>query len=395
MITLSDYIHRINEPLTIMMAKKSRALKATGIDVVDLSLGEPDFQTPRHIKDAAIQALEDGYTKYPPVAGYPELKQAICEKLQRDNGLAYAPENIVVSNGAKQSLCNVIQVLISKDDEAIIPTPFWVTYASQVNLNEGKTVFVSCDVNDGFKLTPEKLVAAITPKTKLLIFSSPCNPSGVVYTKAELAGLVAVLEQHPNIVVISDEIYEYINYNGGHESIAQFDSIKDRVVVINGFSKGYAMTGWRLGYIAAPEIIAKATEKLQSTTTSGPNAMAQRAAIAALLGDMTPTYDMVKAFTDRKAYFISALATIEGFKLVIPDGAFYAFPDVSYYFGKTIQGTVINNASDFALALLEHAHVTGVSGDAFGSPNCIRFSFAAGMDRLEEAVRRIKAFVEA
>lgn len=390
---LSDYIQRINEPLTIMMAKKSRALKATGVDVVDLSLGEPDFQTPQHIKDAAIKAIEEGYTKYPPVAGYPELRQAVCDKLLRDNNLYYTPEQIIVSNGAKQSLSNVIQSLISKDDEVIIPTPFWVTYASLVNLNEGKSVFVTCEVEDHFKLTAEKLAAAITPRTRMMIFSSPCNPSGVVYTKEELAGLVSVLEMYPNIIVVSDEIYEFINYNGKHESIAQFESMKDRVVVINGFSKGYAMTGWRLGYMAAPNYIARAAEKLQSSTTSGVNAMAQRAAITALNGDMQPTKDMVKAFTERKEYFINALAEIPGFKIVVPDGAFYAFPDISYYFGKTIKGITIKDANDFSLALLEKGHVTGVSGDAFGSPKCMRLSFAASMDRLEEAVRRIKAFV--
>ncbi len=390
----SALIDRINEPQTILMAKLSRALKSEGVDVVDLSLGEPDFGTPQHIIDAATTAMKDGFTKYPPVAGYPELRAAVCEKLLRDNKLQYKPEQILISTGAKQSLANVIQSLINKDDEAIIPTPFWVTYASLVSMNEGVCKFIHCGVDDHFKLTPEKLEASITSKTKLFIFSSPCNPSGAVYSYEELLALKSVFDKYPNIVIISDEIYEYINYLGKHESIAQFDSLKDRVVIVNGFSKGYAMTGWRLGYIAAPEPIVKACEKMQSQITSGANSIAQRAGIAALLGDMQPTQVMLSAFTERKQYFINALSEIPGFRVVQPEGAFYAFPDVSYYFGKNIQGQLIDNADDFAMLLLNKAHVTGVTGVAFGDPNCIRFSFATSMNRLEEAISRIKKFLE-
>lgn len=389
----SDLINRINEPQTILMAKNSRALKAEGIDVVDLSLGEPDFDTPQHIIDAAVKAMQEGFTKYPPIAGFPALRMAICEKLKRDNGLLYQPDNIMVSTGAKQSLANVIQSIINKDDEAIIPTPFWVTYASLVAMNEGVCRFIDCGLEDHFKLTPERLEEAITAKTKLFIFSSPCNPSGAVYSYQELEALKNVFEKYPDIIIISDEIYEYINYSDKHQSIAQFESIKNRVVVVNGLSKGYAMTGWRLGYIAANAEIIKACEKMQSQTTSGANSITQQAAIAALLGDMQPTKNMLKAFTDRRTYFIKELAAIPGFKVLAPEGAFYAFPDISHYFGKVIQGVTIKDANDFALALLNIGHVTGVAGDAFGSPNCIRFSFAASMDRLEEAIKRIKAFV--
>lgn len=390
----SDLINRINEPQTILMAKNSRALKAEGIDVVDLSLGEPDFETPKHIIDAAIVAMQEGFTKYPPIAGFPTLRNAICEKLKRDNQLDYLPENIMVSTGAKQSLANVILSLINKGDEVIIPTPYWVTYSSLVEMNEGICKFINCSVEDHFKLSPERLEAAINTKTKLFIFSSPCNPSGAVYSYEELEALVKVFEKYPNIIIISDEIYEYINYIGKHQSIAQFQSIKDRVVLVNGLSKGYAMTGWRLGYIAANSEIIKACEKMQSQTTSGANSITQQAAIAALLGDMKPTQKMVEAFTERRAYFINALAQIKGFKIIQPEGAFYAFADISYYYGQELHGATINNSSDFALALLSKAHVTGVAGEAFGDPNCIRFSFAASMDRLTEAVNRIEQFVK-
>jgi aspartate aminotransferase len=387
---LAQRLDRISEPQTIRMAKLSRELKAQGLDIIDLSLGEPDFRTPEHICDAAVQAMKDGYTKYTPVAGIPELRKAVCTKLQRDNGLTYLPEQIVVSTGAKQSLANAILCLINPGDEAIIPTPYWVTYAALVSLSEGIPVFVPCGIDSDFKLSPEKLEAAITNKTRLFVFSSPCNPTGSVYSKAELAGLVSVFERYPNITIISDEIYEYINYNGQHESIAQFDSIKDRVVVVNGFSKGYAMTGWRLGYIAACKELAVACEKFQAQFTSGTNSIAQRAAVAALLGDTQPSMDMVKAFKERKDYVIKALAGINGIQINNPDGAFYAFPDVSSFFGKKDGDHVITNAEDVAMYLLHKGHVTVVDGAAFGSPNNIRISFATSMDNLIEACKRIQ-----
>lgn len=387
---LAQRLDRISEPQTIKMAKLSRELKSQGLDIIDLSLGEPDFRTPQHICDAAVKAMEDGYTKYTPVAGIPELRQAVCTKLKRDNGLDYLPENIVVSTGAKQSLANAVLCLINPGDEAIIPTPYWVTYAALVSLSEGKPVFVDCGIESDFKISPEKLEAAITDKTRLFIFSSPCNPTGSVYTRDELAALVPVFEKHPNITIVSDEIYEYINYTGKHESIAQFDSIKDRVVLVNGFSKGFAMTGWRLGYIAANKELAVACEKLQAQFTSGTNSIAQRAAVAALLGDLAPSMAMVDAFKERKEYVIKNLARIEGIKINNPAGAFYAFPDVSSFFGKTDGETLMNTAEDVAMYLLHKGHVTVVDGAAFGSPNNIRISFATSMDNLIEAIKRIK-----
>jgi aspartate aminotransferase len=387
---LSSYINAIQEPQTILMAKLSRALKAEGKDVVDLSLGEPDFATPQHICDAAKNALDSGFTKYPPVAGYPELREAICKKLKRDNNLDYTIDNIVVSTGAKQSLANVIHCLLDSGDEAIIPTPYWVSYATLVKMAGASAIFLPCGTADGFKLTAEKLKAAITSKTRLLIYSSPSNPAGSVYTKEEIEALAQVLKAYPDITVISDEIYEYINYGTGHFSMASIPHMKDRTVVVNGFAKGYAMTGWRLGYIAAPVEMAKACEKLQSQITSGANSMAQRAAIEALIGDQTPTQDMLEAYRTRRDYFIPELATIPHFKVVKPDGAFYAFVDISAYFGKEINGIKINDANDFAMLLLNNAYVTGVSGTSFGDPNCIRFSFATSIDRLEEAIVRLK-----
>lgn len=377
------------------MAKLGRELKAKGVNVIDLSLGEPDFKTPQHIIDAATEAMDQGYTKYPPIAGFPELRQAIVTKLKRDNGLEYAPEETMVSTGAKQVLANAILSIVNPGDEAIIPTPFWVTYASLVSLAEGKNVFVPCPIEDHFKITPEKLEAAITGKTRLFIFSSPCNPTGAVYSKPELRALADVFMKYPDIVIISDEIYEYINYKGKHESIAQFTELRDRVVVVNGFAKGFAMTGWRLGYMAAPVELIKACDKLQSQFTSGANSIAQRAAITALLADLTPSYDMVKAFKERKEYIIPALAAIEGIRINDPEGAFYAFPDISSFFGKSDGTTTISNADDMAMYLLNTAHVIGVSGAAFGDENCIRFSFAAGMDTLREGVRRIKEALQA
>jgi len=386
---LSNILDRISEPQTILMAKLSRELKAKDINLVDLSLGEPDFRTPDYIIEAAKKAMDEGYTKYTPVAGFPELRSAIALKLKRDNNLDYDPNQIMVSTGAKQVLANTILCLIEDGQEAIIPTPYWVTYSGQVSLAQGKCVFIHCGIEEDFKLTAEKLEAAITAKTRLFIFSSPCNPTGAVYSKKELKGLVDVFVKYPEITIISDEIYEYINYTGKHESIAQFSEIKDRVVVVNGFSKGFSMTGWRLGYMAGnPEII-KACEKLQGQFTSGANSIAQRAGITALTGDMTPTYEMTKAFKERKDYFISALSEIPGLKINNPEGAFYAFPDISSFFGKSFEGNTIQNADDMTMYLLNTGHVTGVTGSAFGDDNCIRFSFAASMDSLKEAVVRI------
>lgn len=388
---LADRLDRISEPQTILMAKKGRELKAKGINVIDLSLGEPDFKTPQHIITAAVKAMDEGFTKYTPVAGFPELREAICIKLKRDNRLDYLPDNILVSTGAKQSLANVVLSVINPGDEVIIPAPYWVTYLSLVDLAQGRPVVVSCPVEQQFKITPRQLEEAITPRTKMFIFSSPCNPSGAVYSRAELEALASVLEKHPEIVVVSDEIYEYINYVGGHESIAAFESLKERVVVVNGFSKGFAMTGWRLGYMAGPPSLVKACEKLQSQITSGSNSVAQRAAITALLSDLAPTKSMTAAFAERKAFFVAALAAIPGIKINPPEGAFYAFPDMSAWFGKRYQQWLIKDADDLALYLLNEGHITGVSGAAFGAPDCIRFSFATSMDQLKIAVERLES----
>lgn len=386
---LSEFIARVDEPQTILMAKLSRELKAKGIDVVDLSLGEPDFDTPQHIKDAAIKAINEGFTKYTPVAGIPDLRSAVCTKLKEENNLTYAPENIVVSTGAKQALANVVLSIINPGDEVIIPTPYWVTYSSLVQLAGGICKFVYCEMEDGFKISPEKLKAAISEKTKMFIFSSPCNPTGTVYSKEELEGLKDVFKEHEHIFIVSDEIYEYINYVSEHNSLAQFNEIKDQVIVVNGFSKGFAMTGWRLGYIAAPKEIAQACEKLQSQFTSGTNSIAQKAAVTALLESKDPSKEMVKVFKERRDYFISALQEIKGLKLLQPDGAFYAFADVSYYLGKTLNGHKIQTVTDFAMYLLNVGHVTGVAGNSFGNDKCIRFSYAASLEKLKEAVVRI------
>lgn len=386
---LAQRLDRISEPQTIKMAKLSRELKAKGLDIIDLSLGEPDFQTPEHICAAAEQAIRNGYTKYTPVAGIPELRQAICGKLKRDNNLTYSPDQILVSTGAKQSLANAVLAIVNPGDEAIIPTPYWVTYGAQVSFAEGVPVYVPCGIENNFKITPEQLEAAITPRTKLFLFSSPCNPTGSVYTRAELDALAMVFEKHPQIYIISDEIYEYINYHGKHESIAHCDSLKDRVILVNGFSKGYAMTGWRLGYIAAPKEIVTACEKIQSQFTSGTNSIAQRAAVAALEQDNTPSMEMVKAFKERKDYVIRALAKIPGIRINNPDGAFYAFPDISAFLGKKDGDEVISSAEDLSMFLLHKGLVTVVDGAAFGSPNNIRISFATSMDNLTEAIKRM------
>ncbi len=386
---LAARLDRISVPQTIKMAKLSRELKAAGRDIVDLSLGEPDFATPQHICEAATRAMAEGYTKYPPVAGFAELREAICTKLRRDNNLDYTPAEILVSTGAKQSLANVVLSIINPGDEVIIPTPYWVTYSALVQLAEGSSVFIPGAIDYNFKITPAQLEAAITPRTRAFIFSSPCNPTGTVYTKDELAGLAAIFVKHPQITVISDEIYEYINYSGAHQSIAQFPELREQVVVVNGFSKGFAMTGWRLGYIAAPAALVEACDKFQSQFTSGANSIAQRAAITALLGDLAPSKLMVEAFHQRRDYVIKALGEMPGVKINMPDGAFYAFPDVSSFFGKSDGEMVVANDEEMSMYLLHRANVTTVNGGAFGDSKCIRISFATSMEKLEEAMRRI------
>jgi aspartate aminotransferase len=387
---LSSFLQRFNEPETLKMAKLGRELRAKGVDVIDLSLGEPDFDTPQHIKEAAIKAINDNWSHYTPVPGFLDLREAVCTKLKRDNNLDYKPENIVTSTGAKQSLANIILALVDDNDEVIIPTPYWVTYSELVKIARGKVVEIHAPSSSGFKITPQQLEAAITSKSKVFLFSSPCNPSGAVYNKAELAALASVFEKHPDIYIISDEIYEYINFMGSHESIAQFDSIKDRVIIVNGLSKGFAMTGWRLGYIAANETIAKACEKIQGQFTSGANSITQKAAVTALTTDLRPSIEMAKEFTRRRKRVLELVKEIPGIVCPEPDGAFYVFPDVSSYYGKTDGETIITNASDFSMYLLNTAHVSSVMGDAFGEPKCVRFSFANSMEKIEEGWKRIK-----
>jgi aspartate aminotransferase len=386
---LSSLLNRFNEPETLKMAKLGRELRAKGIDVIDLSLGEPDFDTPQHIKEAAIKAINDNWSHYTPVAGFADLREAVCTKLKRDNGLDYLPENIVTSTGAKQSLANAILALVDEGDEVIIPTPYWVTYSELVKIAKGKVVEIRTSVANSFKTTPEQLEAAITPATRVFMFSSPCNPSGAVYNQAELAALAEVFRKHPQIIILSDEIYEYINFVGKHESIASFADLKDRVVLINGLSKGFAMTGWRLGYIAANTTIAKACEKIQGQFTSGASSITQKAAVAALTGDLRPSMEMTDAFTKRRAKTLELIKTIPGFTCFEPEGAFYVFPDVSAYYGKKAGNDVIQNAADFSMYLLNTAHVSSVMGDAFGEPNCVRFSFANSMENIERAWARI------
>lgn len=387
---LSPRLLRFNEPETLKMAKLGRELRAKGIDVIDLSLGEPDFNTPLHIKQAAKKAIDDNWSHYSPVAGYPDLREAICVKLKRDNNLDYKPENIVVSTGAKQSLANAVLSIIDEGDEVIIPTPYWVTYSEIVRLGEATPKLIKTSVHTGYKITPHDLERNITDKTKLFIFSSPCNPTGAVYTKRELKALADVFEKHSHIFIISDEIYEYINFVGEHESIAQFSNIKDRVIVINGLSKGYAMTGYRLGYIAAHANIARACEKLQGQFTSGANAVTQRAAITALLSDMRPTREMVDEFEDRRKKVMQLLKEIPGVECSNPEGAFYVFPTIKFYFGKTDGETTIHNSTDLSMYLLNKAHVSTVAGHAFGDDECIRISFANSMENIEKGFLRIK-----
>ncbi|AEM71086.1 Aspartate transaminase [Allomuricauda ruestringensis DSM 13258] len=389
---LSDRIKNMSTSATLAMAAKARELRNEGKDIIGLSLGEPDFNIPDFIKDAAKQAIDENYSSYTPVDGYAELKAAISNKFKRDNNLDYGLNQIVVSTGAKQSLFNVAMVVLNPGDEVILPAPYWVSYSDIVKLAEGVPVEVTTQIDTDFKMTPAQLEAAITPKTRMIWFSSPCNPSGSVYSKEELEGLAEVLKKHPDIYVVSDEIYEHINFtDGGHTSIAGIDGMYDRTVTVNGVSKAFAMTGWRIGYIGAPEWIAKGCTKLQGQVTSGANAIAQRAVITALEAPVSKIQFMIDKFHERRDLVLGLLGEIEGFNLNVPEGAFYVFPDISDFFGKTLNGVTINNASDFSLYLLEHANVATVTGEAFGNPNCIRISYAASEKELKEAIARIKA----
>lgn len=390
---LSDRILNMATSATLAMAAKARELRGEGKDIIGLSLGEPDFNTPDFIKEAAIQAIHENYNSYTPVDGYVELKQAIITKFKRDNNLTYTLPQIVVSTGAKQCLANIAAVLLNAGDEVILPCPYWVSYADIVKLNDGVPVEVKTSIDTDFKMTPKQLEAAITPNTKMMWFSSPCNPSGSVYSKTELRALADVLVKHPNIYVVSDEIYEHINYGEGHASIAEFDDMYDRTITVNGVSKAFAMTGWRIGYIGAPEKIARACNKMQGQITSGANCIAQRAVITALNESPTRVQFMIDEFKVRRDLILDLLSGIEGFKSNVPEGAFYVFPNISYYFGKTLKGKTINNASDFSMYLLEEALVATVDGGAFGNPDCIRISYAASQEQIIEAIKRIKEAV--
>ena len=387
---LSDRVLAMATSATLAMAAKTRELKADGKDIIGLSLGEPDFNTPDYIKDAAKKAIDENYNSYSPVDGYADLKQAIITKFKRDNGLSYQPSQIVVSTGAKQSLANIAAVMVNKGDEVILPCPYWVSYSDIVQLNEGVPVEVQTSIENDFKMTADQLEAAITPKTKMIWYSSPCNPSGSVYSKEELRALADVLQKYPNIIVISDEIYEHINFVGEHASMAQFEDMYDRTVTVNGVSKAFAMTGWRIGYIGGPEYIARACNKMQGQITSGANCIAQRATITALLESPSRIQFMVDEFKTRRDLIIGLLNDIPTFENNVPEGAFYVFPNVSHYFGTELRGYKINNATDFSLYLLEEALVATVTGEAFGNPNCIRISYAASQEQIVEAVKRIK-----
>lgn len=389
-MNLSSRLQQLKPSATIAMATKARELKAEGKDIISLSLGEPDFETPDFIKEAAIQAIHDNYNHYSPIGGFADLKEAICEKFKRDNHLIYKPSQIVVSTGAKQAIYNVIMSLVEKGDEVILPTPYWVSYADIVSLAEGTTVEVPTGIEQDFKMTPEQLEAAITPKTKVLLYSSPCNPSGSVYSKEELEKLVAVLEKYPEIIVVSDEIYEHITYGEKMVSIASIGNMAERTVTVNGLAKGFAMTGWRIGFIGAPEWIAGACQKLQGQVTSGTNAVAQRAAIAAVKAEPSKIQYMIDAFEKRRALVLKKAQEIPGFEVNNPQGAFYIFPDISALFGKTFNGITINSAQDLAMYLLDYANVAAVAGEAFGAPNCLRISYASSEEVLTEAFSRIK-----
>ena len=387
---IADRLNRISESETIAMAKLGRALKAEGKDIISLSFGEPDFFTPDHIKQAAIKAIEDNFTFYTPVAGIPDLKEAISQKFMRENGLQYNTDQIVVSTGAKNSIMNAVLSLVNPGDEVIIPRPFWVSYADMVNLAEGVNVYIDTNVDSDYKISPEQLEAAISAKTKLFMFSSPNNPSGMIYSESELKALADVFERHPHVYIISDEIYEHINFDGKHHSIAAYGTLINRTVTVNGVSKAFSMTGWRIGYIGAPKAIAYACEKLQSQFTSGTNAIAQKAAVAALNSDLTPTYRMRDAFKLRRDLCYNILREIPGLKLSLPPGAFYLFPDVSAFFGKSHNGHTIRNSQDICMYLLNEVFVVTVAGSAFGNDNCIRMSYATSEDNLRKAMERIK-----
>ena len=387
---LSNRINSLPTSATLAMAAKARELKEQGKDIISLSLGEPDFNTPEFIKDAAIQAVNDNYNSYSPVNGYLDLRESICKKFKRDNNLSYNPNQIVVSTGAKQSIANVAQVLLNPGDEVLLPAPYWVSYSAISVLSEASFVEIPSSIDTDFKITPEQLEAAITPKSKLIFFNSPNNPSGTIYSEEEYRALAKVLEKHPNIYVVSDEIYEHINYGAGNFSFAAIESMYDRTITVNGVAKAFAMTGWRIGYIGAPEWIAKACNKLQGQVTSGANCIAQRATITALDAPVTKIGYMVDEFHKRRDIVLDLLGKIKGFKLNIPEGAFYVFPDISYFFGKTIKGNKIENASDFSMFLLENANIATVTGEAFGAPDCIRMSYAASEEQLREAIDRIK-----
>ena len=387
---LSDRINSLPVSQTLAMAAKARELRAEGKDIIGLSLGEPDFNTPDFIKDAAIEAINQNYNSYSPVDGYAELKEAVCTKFKRDNDLVYKPSQIVVSTGAKQSIANIAQVLLNPGDEVLLPAPYWVSYSAIAILCEATYVEIPSSIDTDFKITPEQLEASITPKTKMIFFNSPNNPSGTIYSEAEYRALAAVLEKHPRIFVLSDEIYEHINYETKPFSFAAIESMYDRTITVNGLAKAFAMTGWRIGFIGAPEWIAKACTKMQGQITSGTNCIAQRAAITALLAPVSKIQFMVDEFKTRRDIIIGLLREIDGFKVNVPEGAFYVFPDVSAFFGKTINGVKIESASDFSLFILEKANVATVTGDAFGTPNCIRISYAASELQIREAIKRIK-----
>ena len=387
---LSNRVNEMSTSATLAMAAKARELKEQGKNIIGLSLGEPDFTIPEFVKDAAIQAIKDNYHSYSPVDGYGELKQAIITKFKRDNNLVYKPSQIVVSTGAKQSLANLAQVLLNEGDEVLLPAPYWVSYADISKVAGGVPIEIPASIDTDFKITPQALEAAITPKTKMMIYSSPCNPSGSVYSRKELRALADVLVKYPDIIIISDEIYEHINFTGEHVSMAAFEDMYNRTVTVNGVSKAYSMTGWRIGYIGAPEYIARACNKMQGQVTSGANCIAQIATITALENPPSKIQYMVDAFKERRKLILGLLSEIPGFKTNEPEGAFYVFPDISYYFGKTLKGKTINSAQDFAIFLLEEAGVATVTGEAFGDPNCIRISYAASEENIKEAMSRIK-----
>ncbi len=390
MVALSHRINKLSESETLAMSRKSRELKAKGHDVINLSLGEPDFFTPDNIKQAAKKAIDDNYSFYTPVNGYLELRQAICQKLQRDNHLQYTPEQIVVSTGAKQALINVLLCLVNPGEEVLVPAPYWVSYSEMVKMTDGIEVNITAGIENDFKITPAQLEAAITPNTKLFMFSSPCNPTGSVYTKEELKALAEVFERHPQVYILSDEIYEHINFMGQHESIASFETIKERVIVINGVSKGFAMTGWRVGYLAASLEIAQACNKLQGQFTSGTCSIAQRATMEAMQADPSQTHQMLDKFRERRDLVLELMEDIPGMKTNLPQGAFYIFPNIEYYFGKANGESRIDNAGDLCMYLLNKAHVALVPGSAFGNPSCVRLSYATSNELLTEAVARIK-----